>query len=163
MVIIETNKGNITIELYKDKAPKTVANFLEYCELGFYNGLIFHRVIKGFMIQGGGLDSEMDHKEGNPSIENEADNGLKNDKYTIAMARTNAPHSATSQFFINTNDNDFLNHTSKTLDGWGYCVFGKVIKGQEVVDEIEKVKTTRVGMYRDVPSENIIITNVTVE
>ncbi len=163
MVIIETNKGNITIELYKDKAPKTVANFLEYCKQGFYNGLIFHRVIKGFMIQGGGLDSEMDYKEGNPSIENEADNGLKNDKYTIAMARTNAPHSATSQFFINTNDNDFLNHTSKTLDGWGYCVFGKVIKGQEVVDEIEKVKTTRVGMYRDVPSENIIITNVTVE
>jgi peptidyl-prolyl cis-trans isomerase B (cyclophilin B) len=105
----------------------------------------------------------MDHKEGNPSIENEANNGLKNDKYTIAMARTSAPHSATSQFFINTNDNDFLNHTSKTLDGWGYCVFGKVVKGQEVVDEIEKVETTRVGMYRDVPSENIIITNVTVE
>lgn len=163
MVIIETSLGSIKIELEPQKAPITCANFLKYCQSGFYDGTIFHRVIKGFMIQGGGLNPNMEDKEGFAPIQNEADNGLKNAKYTIAMARTSDPHSATSQFFINVADNDFLNHTGKNLNGWGYAVFGKVVDGQNVVDSIAKVRTGRVGMYRDVPEEAVIIRKVIVE
>lgn len=164
MVTIETNLGSIKLELDPQKAPVTCANFLKYCQSGFFEGTIFHRVIKGFMIQGGGLTADMENKKGAYApIENEANNGLKNDKYTIAMARTSDPHSATSQFFINVADNSFLNHTAKTLNGWGYAVFGKVVEGQDVVDTIAKVRTGRSGMYRDVPEDVITIRKVIVE
>lgn len=162
MITLHTNHGDIELELDFDKAPKTAANFKQYAEEGFYNGTLFHRVISGFMIQGGGFDKDMHQKDGRPSIENEADNGLKNDKGTIAMARTNDPHSASSQFFINLSDNDFLNHTGKNSQGWGYCVFGKVTKGMETVEKIGKVNTTFHGHHQDVPSEAVIIERVSV-
>jgi len=159
-VVIQTSKGDITVELYKDKAPVTVDNFLSYVDSQFYDGTIFHRVIKDFMIQGGGLSPDFVEKEANDPIKNEADNGLKNDKYTIAMARTMDPHSATCQFFINHTDNDFLNHTAKTEDGWGYCVFGKVIGGTDVVEAIANTNTMTAHGMRDVPRETIEIISI---
>ncbi|MGE4553228.1 MAG: peptidylprolyl isomerase [Desulfovibrionaceae bacterium] len=157
MVLLETDKGEILIELYEDKAPKTVANFLSYVDDGHYNGLIFHRVIENFMIQGGGMDAMLRDKETKDPIENEADNGLSNERGTIAMARTMEPHSATAQFFINVRDNKALDHTAKTPDGWGYCVFGKVTEGMEAVDKIRKVQTRRQGWHDDVPKDPIYI------
>jgi peptidyl-prolyl cis-trans isomerase B (cyclophilin B) len=157
VVVLETSKGNIEIELYPDKAPITVQNFLYYVDSKFYDGLIFHRVIPDFMIQGGGFTPEMAQKTGKPAIENEADNSLTNDKYTIAMARTSDPNSATSQFFINTKDNTFLNFKSKTAQGWGYCVFGKTVAGKDVVDAIGKVKTGVKNGMNDVPVEVVKI------
>lgn len=159
MIKLHTNFGTITLELDREKAPKTVENFEQYVRDGFYDGTIFHRVINDFMIQGGGFDENMQQKATRAEIENEADNGLRNDCYTIAMARTMQPHSATAQFFINVKDNDFLNHSGKNLQGWGYCVFGKVVDGTEVVDEIKKVKTARRGMHDDVPQEAVVITS----
>ena len=150
-------QGVITLELDAVNAPKSTANFLAYVNKGHYDGTIFHRVIKGFMIQGGGFTADMKQKGTDAPIENEAANGLKNDKYTIAMARTGDPHSATAQFFINTVNNDFLNHTSPTAQGWGYAVFGKVVKGQEVVDAMKKVRTTRKGYHDDVPFDAVVI------
>ena len=162
-VLVETNLGNFELELFPDQAPKSVANFLEYVNSGFYNGTVFHRVIDGFMIQGGGFTPEYERKPTNAPIVNEADNGLKNQRGTIAMARTMEPHSATAQFFINVKDNDFLDHTSKTPRGWGYAVFGKVIKGMDVVDKIRKVKTGPGGVFpQDVPREAVIIERMTV-
>jgi peptidyl-prolyl cis-trans isomerase B (cyclophilin B) len=157
MVKLHTNYGVISIELDAEKAPITTANFLAYVESGFYNDVIFHRVIDGFMVQGGGFTTEMSQKKTNPEIKNEANNGLKNNKYTIAMARTPNPDSASSQFFINVNDNDFLNFSAPTSQGWGYCVFGKVVEGTEVVDKIAKVKTGSRNGHQDVPVENVII------
>ncbi len=157
MVKLHTNFGDITLDLDAEKAPKTVANFLKYVEKGFYNGLVFHRVIDGFMIQGGGFMPGLIPKETMEPIENEAANGLKNDTYTIAMARTPNPHSASSQFFINTANNGFLNYTAPTPQGFGYCVFGKVTAGQEVVDRIGKVKTGSQAGYQDVPLDDVII------
>ena len=151
------NQGVITLELDAEKAPKTVANFLAYVKKGFYDGTVFHRVIPGFMAQGGGFEAGMSQKATDAQIENEANNGLKNDKYTVAMARTNAPHSATAQFFINVADNGFLNHTAPTAQGWGYAVFGKVVSGSEVVDKIERAKTGRKGFHDDVPLEDVVI------
>jgi peptidyl-prolyl cis-trans isomerase B (cyclophilin B) len=153
-----TSAGTIRLELDDVKAPKTVANFLAYVHSGHYEGTVFHRVIKRFMIQGGGMTADMQQKSTRDTIPNEANNGLKNDKYTIAMARTNAPHSASAQFFINAADNDFLNFKSETPSGWGYAVFGKVVAGSEVVDAIEKVRTGRKGYHDDVPLEPITIT-----
>ena len=155
--IIHTTKGDITVELDEDKAPASVANFRRYAEDGFYNDTIFHRVIPGFMIQGGGHTADMKEKPAREPIANEAHNGLKNTRGTIAMARTSNPHSATSQFFINLVDNGYLNHTSKTQAGWGYAVFGKVVAGLDVIDKIAAVKTGRSGMHRDVPVEDVII------
>ena len=157
MVKLETSKGDILIALDAEKAPETVANFLQYVRDGHYDGTIFHRVIDGFMIQGGGFDRAMNQKETRPPIRNEAENGLKNETYTIAMARTSDPNSATSQFFINVKDNDFLNFTSRTPQGWGYAVFGKVEAGREVVDAIKSVSTGSRGFYRDVPLEPVVI------
>ncbi|MFC5458946.1 peptidylprolyl isomerase [Massilia niabensis] len=154
-VLLTTNKGNITLELDADKAPKTVANFLDYVNKGHFTNTIFHRVIKDFMIQGGGFEPGMKQKATDATVENEGKNGLKNDKYTVAMARTSAPHSASAQFFINTKNNDFLNYPGQ--DGWGYAVFGKVTQGTELVDELNKVATSRAGMHSDVPVEPIII------
>jgi len=162
VVKLTTNFGDITLQLNADKAPITVANFLQYVESGFYDGVIFHRVIDGFMVQGGGFDVEMKQKKTKDEIKNEADNGLSNDKYTIAMARTSIPDSASSQFFINIADNDFLNHTAKTSNGWGYCVFGKVVEGMDIVDKIAKVKTTSKAGHRDVPAESVIIEKASV-
>jgi peptidyl-prolyl cis-trans isomerase B (cyclophilin B) len=159
-VLMTTNKGNITVELDEAKAPKTVANFLHYVNQGHFSNTIFHRVIPNFMIQGGGFEPGMKQKPTDQTVENEAKNGLKNDKYTIAMARTSAPHSASAQFFINTKDNSFLDYPGQ--DGWGYAVFGKVSAGQEVVDEIAKVQTTRSGMHSDVPVEPVVIEKVEV-
>jgi peptidyl-prolyl cis-trans isomerase B (cyclophilin B) len=159
---ISTSLGNILLKLDAEKAPKTVANFVEYARSGHYEGTIFHRVIADFMIQGGGIDADMRTKSTREQIENEADNGLTNEEGTIAMARTPDPHSASSQFFINTSNNAFLNHRNKTDDGWGYCVFGKVIDGMDVVEKIEEVPTTRRSGYQDVPDEVIIIKSVTV-
>ncbi len=150
-------QGVITLELDAVNAPKCTANFLAYVNKGHYDGTIFHRVIKGFMIQGGGFTADMKQKGTDAPIENEAANGLKNDKYTIAMARTGEPHSATAQFFINTVDNGFLNHTSHTPQGWGYAVFGKVVKGEDVVESIKKVRTTRKGFHDDVPFDAVVI------
>ena len=161
-VVFNTNLGSITIDLNTDKAPITVANFVKYAKSGHYTGTIFHRVIDNFMIQGGGFDKEMKQKPTEAEITNEADNGLKNDKYTIAMARTSAPHSASSQFFINTKKNDFLNFSSKDMHGWGYAVFGKVISGTDIVDLINGVKTKRNGGHDDVPIDPIIIESVNV-
>lgn len=157
MVKLHTNFGVITLELDAAKAPATVANFLQYVNDGFYNNTIFHRVIDNFMIQGGGFEPDMSQKPTRDTIQNEADNGLKNDKYTIAMARTPDPHSATAQFFINVADNDFLNFTAPNSQGWGYCVFGKVVEGMDVVDQIKRVKTGTSGFHRDVPKENVVI------
>jgi len=158
VVKLETSMGEIYLELDEAKAPKTVANFLAYVNKGHYDGTIFHRVIDGFMIQGGGMTPDMKEKPTVEPIENEADNGLKNDPYTVAMARTSDPHSATAQFFINVKKNDFLNHSAKNDRGWGYAVFGKVIKGQGVVNKIKAVATGRTGMHDDVPKEAIVIT-----
>lgn len=157
-----TSKGDIILELYPDKAPDTVNNFVNYVDMGFYKQTIFHRVIDGFMIQGGGFTNATDRKKTQSPINNEADNGLKNDRGTIAMARTRDPHSATTQFFINLKNNDFLNHTRKSLNGWGYTVFGKVIDGMDVVNQIAKVKTTRTGMQQNYPVETIYIENVSI-
>lgn len=163
MIILKTTLGDISIELDHEHAPVTAANFENYVKKGFYNGTIFHRVIKGFMIQGGGLTPELSQKETDAPIKNEADNGLKNDTGTIAMARTMDPHSATAQFFINTVDNDFLNFRSKDREGWGYAVFGKVVDGMDVVKKIEGVRTeTRYG-YGDVPCETIEITEAVIK
>ncbi|BAN34735.1 peptidyl-prolyl cis-trans isomerase B [Sulfuricella denitrificans skB26] len=162
MVKLHTNFGDITLDLDAEKAPKTVENFLKYAEKGFYDGTIFHRVIDGFMVQGGGFMSGLIQKETLAEIENEAANGLKNETYTIAMARTPNPHSASSQFFINTANNSFLNHTAPTPQGFGYCVFGKVTDGKEVVDRIGKVKTGSQAGYQDVPLEDVVIESVEV-
>ena len=156
-VLLDTTEGEILIELYPDKAPETVANFLKYVDEGFYKNTIFHRVIKGFMIQGGGLTLKMEEKPTNAPVKNEADNGLKNDRGTIAMARTMDPHSATAQFFINLVDNEFLNYTAPTVQGWGYCVFGKVVDGMDVVDKIGKAKTGSRPPYDDVPLDSVLI------
>ena len=156
-VKLETNYGDIIVRLDARKAPISTANFVQYVKSGFYDGTIFHRVIKNFMVQGGGFTPDLKQKETRAAIRNEADNGLKNKKYTIAMARTGEPHSATAQFFINTKDNDFLDFKSQTPQGWGYAVFGKVIKGQEVVDKIAAVTTGKKGYYDDVPMENVTI------
>jgi peptidyl-prolyl cis-trans isomerase B (cyclophilin B) len=150
-------KGVITIELDAAKAPKCAANFLHYVNKGHYDGTVFHRIIKGFMIQGGGFEPGMKQKPTDAPIENEANNGLKNNHYTLAMARTSDPHSASSQFFINTTDNDFLNHTAPTSSGWGYAVFGKVVSGQNIVDELERVRTGRSGFHQDVPVDDVVI------
>ena len=162
VVLLETTSGDILVELYPDKAPETVANFLKYVDDGFYNNTIFHRVIPGFMIQGGGLTARMQQKDTSAPIKNEADNGLKNDRGTIAMARTMDPHSATAQFFINLVDNDFLNFSGESLQGWGYCVFAEVVEGMDVVDKIKAVATGRSGMHQDVPKDDVIIKSVTV-
>lgn len=151
------SSGVITLELDAQNAPKSTQNFMDYVNQGFYDGTVFHRVIKGFMIQGGGFTPDMKQKPTGTPIENEAANGLKNDKYTVAMARTGDPHSATAQFFINVVDNAFLNHTSPTAQGWGYAVFGRVTKGQDVVDAIKKVRTTRKGFHDDVPFDSVVI------
>ena len=157
-VELQTTAGTIRLELDDAKAPITVANFLEYVKAGHYDGTIFHRVIKGFMVQGGGFEPGMKQKPTKGEIQNEANNGLKNEVYTLAMARTNAPHSATAQFFINVAKNDFLNHTAPTAQGWGYAVFGKVTGGTEIVDKLRKVKTGRKGFHDDVPLEDVVIT-----
>ena len=157
-VKLTTNYGDIVIELDAEKAPITVANFLEYVKAGHYENVVFHRVIKGFMIQGGGFQPGMqEKKDKRASIQNEADNGLKNEKYTLAMARTMDPHSASAQFFINATNNSFLNHTAKTAQGWGYAVFGKVVAGTDVVDKIEAVATTSKAGHQDVPKDHVII------
>jgi len=157
MVTLKTNFGDITLELFEDKAPKTVANFLSYVEDGFFDNTIFHRVINNFMIQGGGFTPDMEQKDTKDPIENEADNGVANELGTIAMARTQDPHSATAQFFINVNNNDFLNHSGKSVNGWGYCAFGKVVEGMDVVEKIKAVKTGNSGYHQDVPVEPVII------
>ena len=151
------NYGVITLELDQDKAPNTVANFLSYVGKGHYDNTIFHRIIPGFMVQGGGMEPGMKEKKGDSPINNEADNGLKNLNYTVAMARTSDPHSATAQFFINVADNGFLNHTAPSQQGWGYAVFGKVVAGTEVVDQIKAVKTSRKGFHDDVPVDDVVI------
>ncbi|AKH88301.1 peptidylprolyl isomerase B [Edwardsiella tarda] len=162
MVTFHTNHGDIVIKTFDDKAPATVANFLEYCREGFYDNTIFHRVIDGFMIQGGGFEPGMKQKATKAPIKNEANNGLKNSRGTLSMARTNDPHSATAQFFINVVDNDFLNFRSERPDGWGYAVFAEVVEGMDVVDKIKGVSTGRHGMHQDVPREDVIIERVTV-
>ncbi|ELM3737659.1 peptidylprolyl isomerase B [Edwardsiella piscicida] len=162
MVTFHTNHGDIVIKTFDDKAPATVANFLEYCRDGFYDNTIFHRVIDGFMIQGGGFEPGMKQKATKAPIKNEANNGLKNTHGTLSMARTNDPHSATAQFFINVVDNDFLNFRSERPDGWGYAVFAEVVDGMDVVDKIKGVSTGRNGMHQDVPREDVIIQRVTV-
>ncbi len=162
MILMKTSKGDIKIELNKEKAPKTVANFMKYVESGHYTGTIFHRVIGSFMIQGGGFNEKMSQKNAPHTVENEADNGLPNDLGTISMARTSDPHSGGAQFFINVKDNDMLNHTSKTSQGWGYCVFGKVVEGMDVVEAIKAVPTGSHGMFSDVPKDPVIIKEVVV-
>jgi peptidyl-prolyl cis-trans isomerase A (cyclophilin A)/peptidyl-prolyl cis-trans isomerase B (cyclophilin B) len=159
-VLLKTNMGDIVLELYPDKAPKTVANFLQYVKSGHYKGTIFHRVMDNFMIQGGGFDQNMKEKPTKAPIENEANNGLKNEAYTVAMARTPDPHSATAQFFINVKDNAFLDYPSR--DGWGYAVFGKVLKGTDVVDKIKKVVTGNYGMHQNVPLKPVVIESASV-
>ncbi len=162
MIRMQTNHGTIVLALDAQKAPKTVANFLAYAKDGFFDGTLFHRVIDGFMIQGGGFTSGMGHKQGRAPIDNEAVNGLRNDRGTVAMARTSDPHSATSQFFINVKDNDFLNFSSPTPSGWGYCVFGKVVEGMDVVDKIKSVRTANRAGHQDVPVEDVVIERVEV-
>ncbi|MEY4599419.1 MAG: peptidyl-prolyl cis-trans isomerase cyp18 [Pseudomonadota bacterium] len=157
MIKLHTNHGVISLELDAEKAPDTAANFTQYVKDGHYNNTVFHRVIDGFMVQGGGFEPGMKQKPTRDPIQNEANNGLKNDMYTVAMARTSAPHSASAQFFINVSNNDFLNHSAPTPQGWGYCVFGKVVDGTDVVDKIRKVKTGSKGMHQDVPVEDVII------
>ena len=162
VVLIETSSGDILVELFADKAPATVENFLTYVKEGFYSNTIFHRVIKGFMVQGGGLTMRMEDKPTHAPIQNEAANGLSNKRGTLAMARTRDPHSATAQFFINTVDNNFLDFTSPDVNGYGYCVFGQVTDGMAVVDKMEKVKTKSAGIHSDVPADMILITNVSI-
>ncbi|GAA6185886.1 MULTISPECIES: peptidylprolyl isomerase [Alteromonadaceae] len=157
MVKLHTNYGVIVLNLFEDKAPKTVENFLSYVKDGFYDNTIFHRVIDGFMIQGGGFEPGMDQKDPNEPIQNEANNGVANNTGTIAMARTNDPHSATAQFFINLKDNSFLNFRSESMEGWGYCAFGEVVEGMDIVNKIKGVKTSRHGMHDDVPVEDVVI------
>lgn len=157
MIKLHTNHGVISLELDAAKAPDTAANFTQYVKDGHYNNTIFHRVIDGFMVQGGGFEPGMKQKPTREPVQNEANNGLKNDMYTVAMARTSAPHSASAQFFINVANNDFLNHSAPTPQGWGYCVFGQVVDGTDVVDKIRKVKTGSRGMHQDVPVEDVII------
>ena len=157
MVVLHTNHGDITLELDEKRAPKTVANFLEYVRSGHFDDTLFHRVIDGFMIQGGGFAPGLKQKPTRAPVENEAANGLKNARYSVAMARTNDPHSATAQFFINVADNDFLNHKSPDARGWGYCVFGRVVKGTEVVDRIKAVPTGDRGMHQNVPTDDVVI------
>ena len=157
MIKLQTNHGDIIIELNAEKAPVTAANFTQYVKDGHYDNTVFHRVIDGFMIQGGGFEPGMKQKSTRDNVQNEATNGLKNDHYTVAMARTSDPHSASSQFFINTNDNEFLNHTAPTSQGWGYCVFGKVTAGMDIVDKIGKVKTSQSGFHQDVPVDDVVI------
>ncbi|MBU2969328.1 MULTISPECIES: peptidylprolyl isomerase [unclassified Pseudoalteromonas] len=163
MVTLHTNFGDIKIALNAEKAPQTVENFLKYANSGFYDGTIFHRVIDGFMVQGGGFLPGMEQKEVQDPIQNEATNGLSNKKGTLAMARTPDPHSATAQFFINVNDNNFLDFTSETSQGWGYCVFAEVVEGLDIVETIKNVATGSEGFHQDVPLEDVIITKVTVE
>jgi peptidyl-prolyl cis-trans isomerase B (cyclophilin B) len=162
MIKLQTNHGDITIELDIAKAPETAANFTQYVKDGHYDNTIFHRVIDSFMIQGGGFEPGMKQKPTRAPIKNEAQNGLTNDHYTVAMARTSDPHSASAQFFINTKNNDFLNHTAPNPQGWGYCVFGKVTAGAEVVDKIGKVKTSNNGFHQDVPLDDVVIQKATV-
>ena len=162
MVLLQTTLGDIEIELFDDKAPKTTENFLHYVNSGFYDGAIFHRIIKNFMVQGGGLNETMQQKRTQSPIKNEADNGIKNEKYTVAMARTSNPDSASSQFFINAADNHFLNFSAKTTEGWGYCVFGKVTKGQSVIDTMHQVATQSVAGFDDVPVKAIVIDKASV-
>lgn len=162
MVTFHTNHGDIVIKTFADKAPVTVENFLNYCRAGFYDNTIFHRVINGFMIQCGGFEPGMNQKATNAAIKNEANNGLKNTIGTLAMARTNDPHSATAQFFINVADNDFLNFRGENVQGWGYSVFAEVVEGMDVVNKIKGVKTGRSGMHQDVPVEDVVINSVTV-
>lgn len=157
MIVLNTNMGEIVIELDEDKAPNTAANFRQYVEAGFYDGTLFHRVIEGFMIQGGGFEAGMKQKSPGEPIDNEADNGLRNEIGTIAMARTNDPHSATAQFFINVGDNAFLNHRDKSAQGWGYAVFGKVVEGMEVVNKIQTVDTSSQAGHQDVPVDDVVI------
>ena len=161
-VLIETLLGDMTLELDADKAPATVANFVEYAQSGHYDGTIFHRVINNFMVQGGGFDTDMRQKGTNAPIQNEANNGLKNDRGTIAMARTMDPHSATAQFFINVSDNDFLNFSGENMQGWGYAVFGRVVEGEDVLDKIRVVPTGSQAGHQDVPTDPIVIESVTV-
>ncbi|SLM62179.1 MULTISPECIES: peptidylprolyl isomerase B [Dickeya] len=162
MITFHTNHGDIVINTFADKAPLSVENFLNYCRSGFYDNTIFHRVINGFMIQGGGFEPGMKQKDTNAPIKNEANNGLANNRGTLAMARTADPHSATAQFFINVVDNDFLNFKSESMNGWGYCVFAEVAEGMDVVDKIKAVATGRSGMHQDVPKEDVVVTHVTV-
>lgn len=162
MITLHTNYGDIVLELDFEKAPVSAANFKQYAEDGFYSGTIFHRVIDGFMIQGGGMSEDMEQKTTREAIQNEADNGLKNVAGSVAMARTNDPHSATAQFFINVKDNNFLNHTAKSGQGWGYCVFGKVTEGMDVVNKIKGAKTATKGYHSDVPVDAVVIERVTV-
>lgn len=162
MVTFHTNYGDIVINTFADKAPATVENFLDYCKEGFYDNTIFHRVINGFMIQGGGFEPGMNQKATKAPVINEANNGLANNRGTLAMARTNDPHSATAQFFINVADNDFLNFRAENANGWGYCVFAEVVEGMDVVDKIKAVSTGRSGFHQDVPREDIVIKSVTV-
>lgn len=157
MIVLRTNMGEIKLELDHEKAPKSAENFEKYVKDGFYDGVIFHRVIDNFMIQGGGMTPDMKEKTTRSPIDNEADNGLKNEKGTIAMARTQDPHSASSQFFINVSDNEFLNHSSKSTQGWGYAVFGKVVDGMDVIEKIKAVKTTKRKGHQDVPAEDVVI------
>jgi peptidyl-prolyl cis-trans isomerase B (cyclophilin B) len=161
-VKMSTNQGDFIISLNAEKAPKTVANFLAYVKDGFFDGTIFHRVIDGFMIQGGGFEPGMKQKPTKGNVENEANNGLKNNKYTLAMARTSDPHSATAQFFINVANNDFLNHTAPTAQGWGYAVFGEVVEGQDVIDKMKGVPTGNKGMHQNVPTNDVVITKAVV-
>lgn len=161
-VLMKTTFGDITLELDGEKAPKTVENFLGYVKSGFYDGTIFHRVINNFMVQGGGFDTDMKQKETEAPIENEADNGLKNEMGTIAMARTMDPHSATAQFFINVSNNDFLNHSGKNMQGWGYAVFGRVVEGDSVLEKIKVVPTGNFAGHQDVPQDSVVIESITV-
>lgn len=163
MITLHTNHGEIKLALNAEKAPKTAANFINYVKEGFYDGTVFHRVIDGFMVQGGGFTEDMGQKRPNETIENEANNGLSNKTGTIAMARTSDPHSATAQFFINVNDNTFLDFKSESAQGWGYCVFGEVVEGMDVVNKIKAVSTGNRGMHQDVPLEAVIIEKVTIE
>lgn len=158
MIILETNQGNIAIKLAADKTPATAENFKNYVKQGYYNGTIFHRVIDGFMIQGGGFEPGMQQKKSGEPIDNEADKGLSNKRGTISMARTSDPHSATAQFFINVKDNAFLDHKNKTTDGWGYCAFGEVVEGMDIVDKIKAVGTTFRAGHQDVPENDVVIT-----
>lgn len=163
MIILHTNFGDIKVQLNEEKAPETSANFLQYCRDGFYNDTLFHRVIDGFMVQGGGMTSRLKEKTSRAAIKNEANNGLSNKVGTLAMARTMEPHSASSQFFINVNDNTFLDFKSESMDGWGYCVFAEVVDGMDVVNKIKAVSTGSMGMHQDVPLEEVIITGTTIE
>ncbi len=163
MITLHTNFGDIKIQLNEEKAPETSANFLQYCRDGFYDNTLFHRVIDGFMIQGGGMESGLREKATRAPIKNEANNGLSNKIGTLAMARTMEPHSASSQFFINVNNNTFLDFRSESLDGWGYCVFGEVVEGMDIVNKIKGVSTGSYGMHQDVPLEDVVITSTTIE